>query len=1029
MTNKLLQININHARDGHDLMLQRMAEEDFAVAIVPEPYVVPRNHTQWHANDNQTIAITWRKSKNPLPCVPIDKGEHHVVVRWGDMITIGVYLSPNREIATVERTLEEIERCIRLHNNKAIIIGGDFNTKAGIWHSLVTNPRGTLVANWASEMGLICLNKGSRSTCIHGTGESIVDLTFANQQAAARVNKWKVSMIESASDHRYIEMTIGKTYAQRNRETRTDSKRWTIKKLNEDLLRAGIAVGSWIKENNNTPQDPENKANNLQKRVTEACEVAMPRAAPKTRRAMPWWNEELAQLREATTKTRRRIKRIRRNRQPENPVEVEEKINAYKEAKKRLSKTLRKAKALAWTEFVDTLNENPWGRPYLTVMGKLRRWAPPYTESLEENILNRVIEGLFPPPIQNSELWTESQLPEEGSSSWRDDFKVTTAELKSAVKKMTSKNAAPGPSGIPAKIWAIVIPEMAEEIKETFTDCLRKGIFPSIWKRSKLILLRKPGKPDNQSSGYRPICLLDDEAKLLERIVADRILNHLGTKGPNLNPAQYGFRRGRSTIDAILMVRQFIENAYELGHVVIGVSLDITNAFNSIPWEVIGEALKKHRVPLYLRRIIRDYLKDRLLTFTNENGKHDVREVKRGVPQGSILGPLLWNIAFNDIMKDEDLPEECKTICYADDTMVLASGKNWEDATLCVNEALDIVVHRIEERGLAVAPHKSEAAGFRDKGKMAVNTHVKIAGTHIKVGTRIRYLGLTLDSRWSFLPHFTELALRLEGAALALSRLLPNIGGPQTRVRKLYAIVVASIALYGAPVWTYHIRKNRRIISILRNSQRRMAGRIISAYRTASFATVTALANTPPLELLADKYQEVHEKVTELKEAEGTPIHPRTLTRIQEIAHRNLVKEWQKWLDRSEHGKGEAIETIGIQLQAWLQANVGLPYRTTQMLTGHGCFGRFLCRIGKENSEKCWHCDAICDSVSHTLRDCPAWTIDRETLIGIVGRDLTWDRIIKMLCKEKEREVFIAFCEKVISTKEKAERIREGIPP
>lgn len=206
---------------------------------------------------------------------------------------------------------------------------------------------------------------------------------------------------------------------------------------------------------------------------------------------------------------------------------------------------------------------------------------------------------------------------------------------------MTSKNAAPGPSGIPAKIWAIAVPEMEEEVKEIYTDCLKKGSFPSIWKRSKLILLRKHGKPEDQPTGYRPICLLDDKAKLLETIIAERILNHLRTRGPNLNTSQFGFRRGRSTIDAILAVRKFMETAFEQGHVVIGVSLDITNAFNSIPWEVIGGALNKHRVPLYLRRMIRDYLKDRLLTFTNESGGNDAREVKRGVPQGSILGPLL----------------------------------------------------------------------------------------------------------------------------------------------------------------------------------------------------------------------------------------------------------------------------------------------------------------------------------------------------------------------------------------------------
>lgn len=925
----------------------------------------------------------------------------------------------------VEDSIVELERCINYWNDRPILLGGDFNAKATMWRSPNTNARGIFVSNWASSIGLSCLNTDNRSTCVRRNGESIVDLTFANQKASARIIEWRVSLLESASDHRYIEIEMGKTSSQRLKERLPKPKRWSIKKLDEDIFRASLLAGSWINnffQNNN----PEENALHLQDIVTHACDTAMPRVIPRTYKAMPWWSEELELLRRESTKARRRIKR---NRRFENLEEQQDRIlvvEAYKQTIKNLSKALRKAKARAWDDFVGTLNENPWGRPYKTVMGKLRRWTPPFTEYLEDPILKRVLEGLFPPPLTNVGEWKEVTLPRVGYRIWDDKFEVTIAEMKAAVKRMMGKNSAPGPNGIPSRIWAIAIPEMAQNFGNLYSRCMREGIFPSIWKKASLVLLRKPGKPEDQSNGYRPICLLNDEAKIFERIIAERINEHLNGRGPNLDPSQYGFRKGRSTVDAILAVRQFMESAFDHGQVIIAVSLDISNAFNSIPWEVIGNSLTEHRIPLYLRKVIRSYLKERSLVFPNRNGGLSLRTVERGVPQGSILGPLLWNLGFNSIMKREDLPEESGVICYADDTLILASGRDWQEASMFAAEATNIVVQRIEERGLSVALKKTEAACFYRKGK-PTKTNIKVAGVEIQIRSSIKYLGLLLDSKWCFLPHFTELAPKMERASMALCRLLPNIGGPNNRVRRLFANVVASIALYGAPVWAYDILKNRKILSIMRASQRRMAGRAIRAYKTVSFDMVTALAGMPPFELMAQKYLEVYERVAELKETVETMIHPRMLNGIQEIAQCNLIDEWQIWLRRAEQGRGTVLGVIASQLQQWINARIGLPFRSTQIISGHGCFGKFLHRIGRETSSACWHCDSVCDSASHTLRDCPAWAIERANLLREVG-DLSWETLIRALYRDKGRSAFVTFAEKVMRRKENTERLREGMP-
>lgn len=202
-------------------------------------------------------------------------------------------------------------------------------------------------------------------------------------------------------------------------------------------------------------------------------------------------------------------------------------------------------------------------------------------------------------------------------------------------------------------------------LRQFFTNCLKLGQFPQEWKTANMVLLHKEGRRAESPSAYR---LLNDAGKMLERVIVLRVIRHLCRMGPDLHPGQYGFLKGCSTVGTIQQFWVLAGSIVREERMVLAISLDIVNAFNNLPLDEVVATLAYHGMPNYLVSIIENYFRHRILKYRDRDGAPREREMSCGVPQGSVLGPLLWDIAYDKVLR-QTLSLGCHTVCYANDTL------------------------------------------------------------------------------------------------------------------------------------------------------------------------------------------------------------------------------------------------------------------------------------------------------------------------------------------------------------------------
>ena len=981
---RILQINLGHCRAAQDLLLQVVREKGADVVIVSEQW--KGSGAGWYANADDTAAI----------CLPNKRAaKWHTQVGcgwvWVEMSGVRIYscyFSPNSTQQDFLGEISNLERDIRAVNGP-VVVAGDFNAKAAEWGSRITDDRGRILCEMASGLGLHVANEGNEYTFRRGTGGSVIDVTFTNESLVGRTRGWRVLDDYSHSDHQYILFEIAGGI-DRRRAPRPLSKGWCLRNLDVPALLAVIAAESRGFEE---LEGAEERVAGLERAAKRACDASMPRRPNiilKNRKPVHWWNEELAGMRRKCVATRRKVHRSGR----------QQAVLEYNEARREFRTAIRRSKEKCWRDMCELVDRDPWGLPYKIVRQKLRgRLTDPFLE--DPTNLQVIVDKLFPRHEKLSVGATAERTVDEEQQY--EPF--TEGELKAATETL-GRGKAPGPGGVPNEVVIEVAKALPRVLLGVYNACLKDGVYGGSWKRQRLVLIPKSGSAGAPSS-YRPLCMLDGFGMLMKKLLLQRLRPYLESEETGLSDCQYGFRRGRSTIDAIARVVSIVRTAWGQGSVkaskhVIMVALDVRNAFNSARWDLILKALgERLRVPRYLMALLESYLSERILEFETKDARF-TRELTSGVPQGSALGPTMWNAMYDELLRIE-LPEQCEIVAYADDIAVMVTDKTSAGLQQSAAEALRRVERWLRFAGLELAVHKTEAIFFTRKRALGP-PRLTLHGFEVPYVDSLRYLGVWLDSKLTFAEHIRRTTAKASQTSEQLARLMPNMRGPKTARRKLLLKVVQSTLLYGAPIWA---EAKKTHMQKLASVQRRSALRVAVAYRTVSKDATLVIAGTAPVDLLAAERKARYAGAKKQDAREAT------------------MTEWQRLWDASHDGRW--THRLIPNIRQWIERKHGeLGYHLTQLLSGHGCFGKYLKFIKKEETERCHHCSAGSDDAEHTTFVCEAWEDQRRKLRASVGSArVAVDGMVKSMLESKAGwKAWEDFAVEVISSKEGAERDR-----
>lgn len=772
--------------------------------------------------------------------------------------------------------------------NCEYIIGGDFNARSTLWGDKLQNKRGKQLKNWIDESNLVITNNVDSSTFSvlrrNRLYESSIDLILTSPALMIGLSHVDASRTLMLSDHRPIaiklkncRLEVVSNYTTRKYRKKQSSYENFSKELDRQLsmLVDSNRIGSL------EASDLERKFHN------SACGNLVPVDTRPKKPDLPWFDKEI----EAITGSIRKVKKFEKKGSINSQIS---KRRLIEKMKIHLTKMIQIKKKAYFKELM-TVNqpEMVWDAFYKRLIRKYQDTdiyiKDGQTRIVDTySILELLAKRFFPADLRDNEtdIHKEIRIASESEYIYEEpNNEITREEVNLAIDSFACGKC-PGKDGITNEIIQAIGESSRKALHKFFNQKWKKGEFPNCWKVATIKFIPKPGTAKGTLKQFRPIGLLPCLSKVYERILADRIE---WSRRKNLNKdirnKQYGFTQGKSAEDALFDMIDWIKEKHALGKKVILVSLDIESAFDRAWWPLILYRLKGIKVDKFTFNVMKEYMSQRSVDLVL---KDKVLKTKQsvGCVQGSVLGPLLWNLIVDELL-ERTFPPGVRCQAYADDLALLSSGKTYEEAERAMQISLKQVENWADKGKLKVSAEKTHMMLFRSQ-KRSRKVNLILNDKKLQEVNEIRLLGYYIDKYLTGVPHIKRQCAKVNAMFSRFAPFIRKMSGPsQECMRLIIEGAVIPKLTYCSSIVEQNLSKVT-VMKMLKKVHRQWLIRAYKMFPTTSYLKVLAASSSRSI----DEIVRVRARLYKVKR---NPIIRETLFEARVIDVRKVSLDIPPW--------------------------------------------------------------------------------------------------------------------------------------